>query len=86
LVSVVAITNRPQFMNNLYESLANQTYKNTEKIIILNNDSMNIKQWEKRFEKLKNTRIFKVDEKSSLGACLNFAVGKATGEIIAKMD
>ncbi|MFH4090338.1 glycosyltransferase, partial [Acinetobacter baumannii] len=59
---------------------------NTEKIIILNNDSMNIKQWEKRFEKLKNTRIFKVDEKSSLGACLNFAVGKATGEIIAKMD
>jgi len=63
LVSVVAITNRPQFMDNIYENLSHQTYGNIEHIIILNNNDMNIKQWEKRFENLKNTRIFKVDEK-----------------------
>ncbi|MBL3846435.1 glycosyltransferase [Bacillus paranthracis] len=86
LVSVVAITNRPQFMDNIYENLSNQTYENIEHIIILNNNNMNIKQWEKKFENLRNTRIFKVDEKNSLGACLNFAVGKTKGEFIAKMD
>ncbi|MED0967755.1 glycosyltransferase [Bacillus paramycoides] len=86
LVSVVAITNRPQFMDNIYENLSHQTYGNIEHIIILNNNDMNIKQWEKRFENLKNTRVFKVDEKNSLGTCLNFAVGKAKGEIIAKLD
>lgn len=85
-VSAIIVTNRPQFMENIYENLKVQTYKNVEHIIVLNSNKMDINKWKKRFKSLPNTKIFHVDEKESLGNCLNFGISKSKNNIIAKID
>lgn len=85
-VSIITCTNRTDCMDNVFANFQRQSYEEKELIIILNNDSMNLKAWNKRAKLNKNIKVFQLDEKKSLGECLNFGVNQAKFESIAKFD
>nr|WP_239534484.1 glycosyltransferase [Priestia taiwanensis] len=85
-ISVVLVTNRPQFMDNILDNLSAQTYEDREHIIVVNSDDIVMEKWEKKFSSLKNTKIYKVASAKSLGYCLNYGISKSIGDVIAKMD
>ncbi|HBQ25382.1 MAG TPA: glycosyl transferase family 2 [Syntrophomonas sp.] len=85
-VSIVTVTNRPAFMFNVYNNYLRQTYRPRELIIILNNNSMPIKHWQKQALPHESIKIFQLDEKVSLGECYNYAVTQANYGYIAKFD
>ncbi|MGF7059985.1 glycosyltransferase [Brassicibacter mesophilus] len=86
-ISVVVCTNRPGYLNNVFDNFINQKYEKKELIIILNDNKMRLKNWlAKANEYNYPIRVFQIDENKSLGFCLNFGVSKAIYEIIAKFD
>ncbi|AWM18667.1 glycosyltransferase [Bacillus inaquosorum] len=86
-VSIISSTQRSEYMENLYNNVRHQTYQNLELIVILNKNSMNSEEWKQKFSSLHfPVQILQVDENVSLGHCLNKAVERSTGEIIAKFD
>ena len=48
-VSIIVCTNRPQFLDNILQNYYRQRYKVKELIIILNQDSMNMRLIQKRY-------------------------------------
>ncbi len=85
-VTVITCTNKPSFMRNVINNFNRQVWKQKELIIILNNDRMNTSDWEPFLRNKSNITIYKLSEKMSLGACLNFAIKKAKNNYIAKFD
>ncbi|WP_144550540.1 glycosyltransferase [Bacillus sp. X1(2014)] len=85
--TLIASTQRDEYMNILFESISSQTYPDIEVVVILNKNNMDIKKWDKKFKQLKyDVKIIQVDEQHSLGYCLNTAIQNSNGEIIAKID
>ena len=85
-VSVITCINHPQSMTNILENYFRQRYEKKELIIVLNNNSIDMEEWKKAIEKDDSIRVFQIDEKASLGSCLNFAVEQAGFEYISKFD
>lgn len=85
-VSVIACTNRPKYMENVFENYHRQLYKEKELIIILNNNKMDKCEWISKSKDCPDVSVFQVDEKKSLGYCLNYGIKKAKYNIIAKLD
>lgn len=85
-VTIITSTNRPHFMQNVFDNYKQQIWRKKELIIVLNRDDMKMNQWKKKFKKLSNVSIYRVKEKKHLGACLNYAIIKAKHGYIAKFD
>jgi len=85
-VSVITCTNRINYMSKVFENYDRQEYDKKELIIVLNNNNMNLEEWIAKSKSYKNIKIFKLDEKITLGECLNFAVKHTSHEIVAKFD
>ena len=85
-VTVVTCTNRPHTAEQILGNFLRQNYIPRELIIVLNNNAMNLQQWQERVSAHANIRIFQLDESRSLGECLNLAVDQASYEVIAKCD
>lgn len=85
-VSIIASTNKPKYMNNIFDNYKRQNYKNKELIIILNNNKIDIERWKKEKEKYENIRVFQIDENEDLSDCINFGVSKSSADLIAKFD
>lgn len=85
-ISIIASTNKPKYMNNIFKNYQRQDYNNKELIIILNNNIMDIKLWRKEAEKHENVKVFQVDEKKDLSDCINFGVSQSSADLIAKFD
>jgi cellulose synthase/poly-beta-1,6-N-acetylglucosamine synthase-like glycosyltransferase len=85
-VSIITCTNRPNFINNIFQNYRRQVGIEKELIIVLNNDHMNIDQYRERAKKHRNVFIYQLPEKTSLGRCLNFAIGKSKHPFVAKFD
>jgi len=84
-VSVITCTNRPLFINYVFENYKRQLYNPKELIIILNNndiDSIAVKKQAANYEAIK---VYQLDESLSLGVCYNFAVQQCHYEYIAKL-
>ncbi|MCF6136883.1 glycosyltransferase [Pseudalkalibacillus berkeleyi] len=86
MISVITCTNRNTFRNNIIENYTRQKWKDKELIIILNNDSLNIKEWEAHFEYENHVTIKQMKESYTLGECLNSGIQLAQHDYIAKMD
>jgi len=84
--SVITVTNNGIFIDNIFENYSRQILENKELIIILNKNSLDIAKYKSKANAYSNVRVFKIDEKMSLGYCLNFAVSIARYELIAKFD
>lgn len=85
-ITVIVCTRRSGFIDNLFENYNRQKYKTKELVIVLNDDSMNIKEWEDKAKEFENIRVFNRSESCSLGECLNYAVKKSKYPYIAKFD
>lgn len=85
-VTIITSTNKAKYMDNIFQNYSCQNIKNKELIIILNNNSLQLPEWRKRADQLKNVQVFQLDESVSLGECLNYAVDRSSGEYIAKFD
>lgn len=85
-VSIIASTNKPKYIDNLFDNYNRQNYKNKELIIILNNNKIDIEACSKEAEKYKDVRVFQIDEKKDLSDCINFGVTQSSSDLIAKFD
>ena len=85
-VSIIIATMRENCMENLFNNYKRQDFQNKEMIIVLNNDEMNLDKWLEEAKKHENVKVFKLDEKITLGECLNFGVSKSKYDFIAKFD
>lgn len=85
-VSMIVPTNKDKYIDNIFKNYAISNYPIKELIIILNNNKLHLKKFNLEASKYTNVKIFQLDEKYTLGECLNFGIKKASYECIAKMD
>jgi len=85
-VSIITCTNKLIYMDNILANYDRQQYPDKELIIVIGNDQLDLREWEKEAKKRRNVRVCRVDEKLPLGACLNLGVDEARFEYIAKCD
>ncbi|WP_209125517.1 glycosyltransferase family 2 protein [Alkalihalobacillus sp. BA299] len=86
MVSVITCTMRQNYIDNVFENYNTQGWRDKELIIILNKDNMDLNEWENRAKNAHNVSVYQLPEKTPLGQCLNFGVGKAKYDYIAKFD
>ncbi|SFE08610.1 Glycosyl transferase family 2 [Bacillus sp. OV194] len=86
MVSVITCTIRDSCMDNIFDNYKNQNYDQKELIIVLNQDSMCLKKWREKAKNYDNVSVFQVPQQTSLGNCINFAVGHAKYDIIANFE
>ncbi|MHA6529663.1 glycosyltransferase [Paenibacillus sp. BAC0078] len=85
-VSIIVCTNRPRFFDHIVVNFRNQLHANKELIIILNNDSMDLKLYRSKVRAYSNISVYKLPARTSLGQCLNCGIVKARHPLIAKFD
>ncbi|QZY57027.1 glycosyltransferase family protein [Crassaminicella profunda] len=85
-ISIITCTNRIDNIEKIFNNFQRQNYKKKELIIILNNNSMNLKQLENQAKSYNNVKVFQLDERKSLGKCLNFAIKHTSYGYISKFD
>jgi len=85
-VSVITCTNRSNYLNHLLRNYQRQRYAKKELIIVVNSSKIPLSSYQQAAKKLPNVRVFRLSERYTLGACLNFAVKKAKHHYIAKFD
>lgn len=73
-------------MENVFRNYENQTWKEKELIVVLNQDDINIDKWKLRARFSQNVFIYQLQEKYTLGECLNFGIKRANYDFIAKFD
>lgn len=85
-VSIITCTNRQNYRGNLFHNFERQRHEKKELIIIVNSDDIPLQPYQKLAAKDKRIQVYRMPEKRSLGACLNFAVKKTKYNYIAKFD
>lgn len=85
-VSIITCTNHPDFLKNILNNYQIQHYKQKELIIIINKDSINLKEWKEKASRYPNVTVYQVPERISLGQCLNCGISKSKYPLIAKFD
>lgn len=86
MVSIITCTMRDHQMETVFSNYAKQNWLEKELIIILNNDSMDVRKWKKKSEEYKNVQVFQLPKERYLGECLNFGIEQATYPVVAKFD
>lgn len=86
-VSVVVSTNRPEHLYNVLETYAAQRLENRE-LIIVQHGFVSSPELRSRASELgiENLTLLEASGLDSLGACLNYGIEAASGDVIAKMD
>ncbi|MEK0314944.1 glycosyltransferase [Cohnella sp. 56] len=85
-VSIIVCTNHPAFFSNILDNYSRQRYPHKELIVILNNDSMNLRTCRRRAAAYPDVSLYQVPERISLGQCLNCGIARARHPLIAKFD
>jgi len=85
-VSIITCTNRSSYIQNLFANFNRQSYGLKELIIIINHNEIPLEPYKQMAARHRNIRIYRLPERYSLGACLNYAIGKAKYGVIAKFD
>ncbi len=85
-VSIITCANHPRFFSNILNNYRTQRYKRKELIIIINKDSISLKDWKKKTAIYPDVTVYKVPERISLGQCLNCGISRSKYPLIAKFD
>lgn len=83
---IIPCYNVENYIEKTVDSLLNQTYKNLEIIIIDDCSTDNTLNKIKKFESIKNIKIYKNTENKGQAFSRNFAMGKVTGDYIGFVD
>jgi glycosyltransferase involved in cell wall biosynthesis len=82
---IIPVFNRPDELNELLESLINQTYRNFEIIIIEDGSTIKCDEIVKKFSKNLDIKYF-YKENEGQGFARNFGFTKATGDYFIQFD
>lgn len=85
-VTIVTCTNRRGYLDSLFANYSRQAHRDKELIVVVNNDQIPLAPYRRLAKKFASVRVYRMPERRSLGACLNFAVGKAKYDYVAKFD
>ncbi|MCF6465679.1 glycosyltransferase [Clostridium sp. Cult2] len=85
-VSIIMVTMRQNCMQNIFDNYKRQDFEKKEMILVLNNNNLNINEWLDVAEQYENVTVFQLDEKITLGNCLNFGILYSKYDFIAKFD
>ena len=85
-VSIVACTNKPNYIDNIYINYERSNYPVKELLLIINNNKISLNEYKLKAASFKNVKIFQLDETCTLGECLNFGVEQSKYDYISKMD
>ncbi len=85
MISLVACTNRPEMITNIFNNYERQVYKGKELIIIINRDDTDLNYWQKKAKKYPKVSVYHLPHQS-LGNCLNFGFARAQHDYITKFD
>ena len=85
-ISVICSTNRINNYSIILDNFNRQKYTNKELIVVFNIDMNNIIENIINNNSNPNIKIIQIDEKETLGYCLNKAINLSKGNIISKFD
>lgn len=85
-VSVITCTNNERYRTRILVNFLTQSWPNKELIIILNQDAMNLVEWQNNVQDHPNIRVYQLPESCTLGTCLNYGVSLAGYNYVAKFD
>lgn len=85
-VSVIVPTFKRRYITNILENYLRSSYPVKELIIILNNNELDPKEYLSLAFGLENVKVLQLDEKFTLGRCLNFGVNNSKYDYISRMD
>ena len=86
-ISIMLVTNRPDYLDHAYTNITNQNYPNLELITVLHGDTFD----PTHAQDLNTTcpfptTLIQAPTAWTLGDCLNTAIDAATGHYVTKMD
>ncbi|PWV99328.1 glycosyl transferase family 2 [Paenibacillus cellulosilyticus] len=85
-VTIITSTIRKNLMRNLFDNYDRQEWPVKELIVIINNNGIAMRPYKELARQYDNVRVFRVNGRNNLGACLNYAVARARYDYIAKFD
>ncbi|MBD3922244.1 glycosyltransferase [Paenibacillus sp. PR3] len=85
-VTIITSTIRKGLMHNVFDNYNRQKWPVKELIIVINNNCIALRPYKELARQYDNVRVFRVNGRKNLGACLNFAVARASYGYIAKFD
>ncbi|MGD8189253.1 glycosyltransferase [Brevibacillus ginsengisoli] len=85
-VTIITCTNKPYYMDNIFDNYHKQLWDKKELIIILNRDDFDLNEWTIKASGYPDVSVFQLESSISLGRCLNFGVEKSKYPYIAKFD
>ncbi|WP_078551844.1 glycosyltransferase [Bacillus alkalicellulosilyticus] len=86
MISVITSTIRDSSIDTVFKNFHRQNWKEKELIIILNKDAMNSEMWFSRARQYENVFVYRIDQRATLGQCLNYGIERAKHPYIAKFD
>lgn len=84
--SIITATKRKQCINQVIANYKRQNYLSKELIIIINNDSMSVNDFEEACKNDSNITVYQLPESVTTGECLNYGCARAKGTYLAKFD
>jgi len=84
--SVITITNRPNYIDEVLNNFLRQNYKKKELIIVLHGNHMNLKEYQIRTSQYKDVKLFQLNNTVHYGICCNFAFEQTNYGYIAIFD
>ncbi|MDR6879486.1 glycosyltransferase involved in cell wall biosynthesis [Bacillus sp. 3255] len=86
-VSVITVTNKPEFIKNIFRNYRHQSWDQRELIIVLNHHNMKPSTY-RAYARRKGIQaaIYQLPESLPLGVCLNYGIKRARYPYIAKFD
>jgi hypothetical protein len=86
LVTVIAVSNRPQQLEHVLGSFTRQSYLERELIFVANSDQFDHGALEQRLAEIDGARLVVMPEAATLAECLNEGMDIARGDFVAKYD
>lgn len=85
-VSVMAITNREEMIENIVENFVSQRYLCKELIIGINKTHIDLDYFENKYHSLGLIRFYNINDEVTLGGCYNYIIPLAIFPYIAHFD
>lgn len=86
LVSIICVSNRPEFLERAISNIRRQVYPNFEVIFVSNSEKYDLDLSAAKLSVLGRVKVLSRPSEQTLAECLNFALEHASGEFFAKMD
>lgn len=85
-VSLILVTNKKRFIDNIFLNYKRFHYDKKELIIILNKNELDPADYIRKAGTDDTIHVYQLDQDTSLGLCMNFGISKSRYDFVAKID